>query len=252
MTRRSSTGEPRRSSPVRLPGAEAYWPAGERPPTAAREAELADEAARAGRRLDCRRVAAWLRLAPATARPPPRWRGDELAEPCQHAASTATGRRRGLRSAGGPDLGCPLRGRAGPGWPRREAARCGQALSALHRARRVRRRPADPAGAARARRRSTPGRPQVRDRRDPLGLTRRETRGPRGDLRRAEQAPAIAAKLFVSATTVDHHVSAVLANGCGAPTERTFGPPRQTYVVGPYTIMTWHANLLTRLGRHRG
>ena len=31
--------------------------------------------------------------------------------------------------------------------------------------------------------------------------------------------------------------------------ERTFGPPRQTYVVGPYTIMTWHANLLTRLGR---
>src|SRR6266496_648866 len=29
--------------------------------------------------------------------------------------------------------------------------------------------------------------------------------------------------------------------------ERTFGPPRQTYVVGPYTIMTWHANLLTRL-----
>jgi len=34
--------------------------------------------------------------------------------------------------------------------------------------------------------------------------------------------------------------------------ERTFGPPRQTYVVGPYTIMTWHANLLTRLGHHRG
>ena len=34
--------------------------------------------------------------------------------------------------------------------------------------------------------------------------------------------------------------------------ERTFGPPRQTYVVGPYTIMTWHANLLTRLGRPGG
>jgi hypothetical protein len=34
--------------------------------------------------------------------------------------------------------------------------------------------------------------------------------------------------------------------------ERTFGPPRQTYVVGPYTIMTWDANLLTRLGGHRG
>jgi hypothetical protein len=37
-----------------------------------------------------------------------------------------------------------------------------------------------------------------------------------------------------------------------AAAERTFGPPRQTYVVGPYTIMTWHANLLTRLGHHRG
>ena len=34
--------------------------------------------------------------------------------------------------------------------------------------------------------------------------------------------------------------------------ERTFGPPLQTYVVGPYTIMTWHANLLTRLGLNRG
>ncbi len=34
--------------------------------------------------------------------------------------------------------------------------------------------------------------------------------------------------------------------------ERTFGPPRRTYVVGPYTIMTWDANLLTRLGGHRG
>jgi len=29
---------------------------------------------------------------------------------------------------------------------------------------------------------------------------------------------------------------------------RTFGPPQQTYVVGRYTIMTWHANLLARLG----
>jgi hypothetical protein len=29
----------------------------------------------------------------------------------------------------------------------------------------------------------------------------------------------------------------------------TFGPPDRTYVVGRYTIMTWHENLLTRLGR---
>jgi hypothetical protein len=37
-----------------------------------------------------------------------------------------------------------------------------------------------------------------------------------------------------------------------AAAERTFGPPQQTYVVGPYTIMTWPANLLTRLGKPRG
>jgi hypothetical protein len=42
-----------------------------------------------------------------------------------------------------------------------------------------------------------------------------------------------------------------------AAAERTFGPPQRTYVVGPYTIMTWDAGLLTRLGRpeagqHRG
>jgi hypothetical protein len=36
-----------------------------------------------------------------------------------------------------------------------------------------------------------------------------------------------------------------------AAAERTFGPPQQTYVVGPYTIMTWHANLLARLGKPR-
>ncbi|HWM99038.1 MAG TPA: hypothetical protein VNO54_18520, partial [Streptosporangiaceae bacterium] len=36
-----------------------------------------------------------------------------------------------------------------------------------------------------------------------------------------------------------------------AAAERTFGPPRQTYVVGPYTIMTWHANLLAQLGKPR-
>jgi hypothetical protein len=29
----------------------------------------------------------------------------------------------------------------------------------------------------------------------------------------------------------------------------TFGPPDQVYVVGRYTIMTWHANLLRQLGR---
>ncbi len=34
-----------------------------------------------------------------------------------------------------------------------------------------------------------------------------------------------------------------------AAAERAFGPPQQVYVVGRYTIMKWHANLLTHLGR---
>ena len=34
-----------------------------------------------------------------------------------------------------------------------------------------------------------------------------------------------------------------------AAAERTFGPPQHTYVVGPYTIMTWPGNLLARLGK---
>ena len=34
-----------------------------------------------------------------------------------------------------------------------------------------------------------------------------------------------------------------------AAAERAFGPPEQTYVVGRYTIMKWHDNLLTHLGR---
>ena len=36
-----------------------------------------------------------------------------------------------------------------------------------------------------------------------------------------------------------------------AAAERTFGPPQRTYVVGPYTIMTWPGNLLAQLGKHR-
>jgi hypothetical protein len=36
-----------------------------------------------------------------------------------------------------------------------------------------------------------------------------------------------------------------------AAAERTFGPPQQTRVAGPYTIMTWHGNLLAQLGKPR-
>ena len=36
-----------------------------------------------------------------------------------------------------------------------------------------------------------------------------------------------------------------------AAAQRTFGPPQRVYVVKPYTIMTWHANLLAQLGKPR-
>ena len=120
--------------------------------------------------------------------------------------------------------------------------------------------------------RSIPAGPSSATRDDPLRLTRRE-REVLAEICAGQTNAAIAAKLFISAKTVDHHVSAVLqydpsrqyadfvvvknsgtysTRWLRGAAERTFGPPLQTYVVGPYTIMTWHANLLTRLGGHRG
>jgi DNA-binding NarL/FixJ family response regulator len=58
-------------------------------------------------------------------------------------------------------------------------------------------------------------RSQVRDRGHPLGLTRREREILEGICAGRTNAE-IAAKLFISPKTVDHHVSAVLAK-LGAP-----------------------------------
>jgi DNA-binding CsgD family transcriptional regulator len=64
--------------------------------------------------------------------------------------------------------------------------------------------------------RSIPVGPHTVTRKQPFGLTRRE--GEVLDLICAEQTNAeIAAKLFISAKTVDHHVSAILAK-LGVPT----------------------------------
>jgi len=64
--------------------------------------------------------------------------------------------------------------------------------------------------------RSIPAGPQAATRKRPFGLTRREHEVL--DLICAEQTNAeIAAKLFLSVKTVDHHVSAILAK-LGVPT----------------------------------
>ena len=64
-----------------------------------------------------------------------------------------------------------------------------------------------------------------------------------------EREPSLA--LLADCAAEARRATGAWSSSAGRP-ERTFGPPRQTYVVGPYTIMTWHANLLTRLGGHRG
>jgi DNA-binding NarL/FixJ family response regulator len=61
--------------------------------------------------------------------------------------------------------------------------------------------------------RSIPAGPRSATRGDPLGLTRREVLA---EICAGQTNAAIATKLFISAKTVDHHVSAVLAK-LGAP-----------------------------------
>ena len=204
-TTADETGEPQQLVPARLARAEAYWLEG-RPNAARREAELADDACASSDAWHRGAVAAWLRR---TGSPRP-VRG-EVAEPYR------------LLLDGDPVgaahvwtiLGCPYEAAmalvgASDEEALREALGTVTSLGAQPAARIIRRL-LRTLGA-----RSIPVGPHTVTRAQPFGLTRRE--GEVLDLICAEHTNAeIAAKLFISAKTVDHHVSAILAK-LGVPT----------------------------------
>jgi DNA-binding CsgD family transcriptional regulator/tetratricopeptide (TPR) repeat protein len=198
------TGEPQSIVPVRLGRAEARWLEG-RTADALREAELADDIADTDDGWLYGAVATWLRRT-GSARPV---RAD-LAEPYHHQVNGHWEKAAQLWT----DLGCryeaALARLDGPDEAAlREALATFTALGA-------------PAAARLARQRlralgvrAIPVGPRSATRDDPLGLTRREREILR-EICAGQTNAAIAAKLFISAKTVDHHVSAVLAK-LGAP-----------------------------------
>jgi DNA-binding CsgD family transcriptional regulator len=199
------TGEPRPILRVRLAWAEAYWLEGQ-PGLAAREAELADDVSAQCDAWDRGAAAAWLRRT-GSGRPP---RGN-LAGPYRLLA--AGDWEEAARQWAG--LGCPYEAAlalldAPAEAALREALDILTGLGAFAAARLARQK------MRRAGIRSVPSGPRTATRAHPLGLTRREHEVL--DLICAGHTNAeIGAKLFISAKTVDHHVSAVLAK-LGAPT----------------------------------
>ena len=200
----AETGEPQQIIPVRLNRAEARWLDGDT--AAAREAELADDVAANSDGWERGAVAVWL-LRTGSDRPP---RG-RLAAPYQaeiDGRHTAAAR----LWAG---LGCPyeaalaLLGGAGEE-SLRAALRIFTDLGATATARLTRQRMRE-LGI-----RSIPAGPRATTRDHPLGLTRREQEV-LGLICAGHTNAEIAQQLFISAKTVDHHVSAVLAK-LGAPT----------------------------------
>jgi DNA-binding CsgD family transcriptional regulator len=190
---------------VRLARAEAHWLQGQ-PDSAAREAELADDACARTNAWDRGAVAAWLRRTGST-RPP----DGDLAEPYRLQTAGHWKQAARLWTA----LGCPYEAAltlhdAPAEAALREALTGFTDLGALAAAQ-ITRQKMRLLGI-----RSIPAGPRSATRAHPLGLTRREREVL--DLLCAGHSNAqIAAKLFIATKTVDHHVSAVLAK-LDAPT----------------------------------
>jgi len=200
-------GEPQSIVPVRLARAEAFWLAGS-PAAARREAELADDVADGCDAWDRGAVAVWLRRT-GSARPP---RGEVAAPYHRQLAGDWAGAARLWKDLGCPyEAGLALLGSTDEA-SLREALWIFIDLGASATVRLTRQQ------MRRLAIRSIPAGPRAATREHPLGLTRREREVL--DLICARHTNAeIAGKLFISAKTVDHHVSAVLAK-LGAPTRR--------------------------------